>query len=154
MRWSKSGQDIKPRLMSLLFQTLSAPQPLEILKGKVPLCTPSKDCTPVTGCDCASLQNIGILQEIYFSLDAIIALKYEDPREQEYGGWGEAGNKHLFFIASEDSTVGSSFKMRQLSRACKQRLVSFAVLDYIYRVRRKHCYTAKKFSLKQDVFIR
>lgn len=43
----------------------------------------------------------------------------------------------------QDSTVGSSFKMQQLSRASKQQTVSFAVLDYIYRVRRKHCYNAK-----------
>lgn len=70
-------------------------------------------------------------------------MKYEDPREQEDGGWGESGNKQLFFITSEDSTVGSGFKMQQLSRACKQHMVSFAILDYIYRVRRKHCYNAK-----------
>lgn len=61
----------------------------------------------------ASLLNIDILQKIYFSLDAITIFKYKDLGEQEDGGWGESGNKQLFFIASEDSTVGSSFKMQQ-----------------------------------------
>lgn len=74
-------------------------------------------------------------------------MKHEDPREQEDGGWGESGNKQLFFIASEDSTVGSSFKMQQLSRACKPHMAFFAALDYIYRARRKCFATELPFKI-------
>lgn len=51
--------------------------------------------------------------------------KSMDPREQQDIDWGQSGNKQFFFIASEDSTVGSSLKMQQeVGRAQKQHMAS------------------------------